>query len=561
MDETFEPEAGWYPPLEKLVPPDGRDHLGLVLAFPMPSRAEAHTANRMAKTFVQGAGYGEYRVLLINDTSHERQPILVPRPISDERNAPDNIFIPWLAMPTAKGHQEALQQIKDLIPQYDFIILGTGGSTNQGATGGLLELDLCEPPHFFDLTQIVDRFFFPAHIEIPEALIDRSVTYVHELPMEDHESIATVLMVDLEGSGNNSYVGFIGLDKSGAPDHRFMNATESVSPYASLKPVAVSRIDHIRSPSHAERTFGAFMGLVPESTTYASPETLFHYRRRKSDTQVGWAAGATFGVGAVIVNAIGSSFLPVDVAVFGAMMSALATPFVGMGGIILNYKWVFRKKKFSALFHENFKNGSPLAPMLEVPKTLPEIGSLSEHMTEEHSETNDALPLVHSVTTVKKIHKKSSAQYHAIRDRWLEYELDVVKFLDAPLMRDLSCDTTAQFFTAMHRSQTLIETIDDDSDFDVDLVKQFEVSVSDMNLAFERAEAFATQTGTDLLTPRKQKDFETAAQMLLIAHDEGASAAERMAALKQGRKILSKTVNTPRTIYGLIEGRINLIES
>jgi hypothetical protein len=534
--------------------PDGeRKPLGIVMAF-----AEANVTDRnseacnMMSSFIHGARGEGYSVLLINNAGWAKKQSIVKPKMDTSDGLIWTFALPWLKSPLAKDAASPVKKIEDFSRQYDFVILGLNND-------GLFDFDLCEEPVFFDVTNIVDRFVFSCAEVIPQSVQHKSVTYV---PANIHESYALGL---ISFDANREHASVLTIEHDGRPRINYGRRIARVA-HPDIPPVAFQQIGggvHALE-AYQKISFGALLGLVPQELIYCDEELANHYKENSvAEGIVGWGGAlVTYGaVNAATIMTVGMSEAFIFSGIFGVVPAFFAA-FASTSGY---ERFKRRLKKFTQTSNTQELPDMTQVPLIGTSKSFP---AFTVSVIQDEEPTSQPLQQATQTTnttvnikTVKRLYDQSIHRYNEIRDRWLDYELDIIKFLDAPLMRDLTYEPTAQFFTHMHRAQNLAEILSQSTDYDADIVDRFESFVAEMSLAFERAESAAVQTGADFLTPDKRKEFETATRLLTLANSESASPSERSSSLDQGRKMLNKSgVTAPAVVYGLLEGKIRMIE-
>lgn len=543
--------------------------LGYVMAFVCDYTQNEYSPQGAYYSFVHGAADQGYRVLLVNNLSFTRQPTGAPRATVLGDNV-HNVFLSWLTRaisPTA----EELTQFNLLLRQYDFILLGTGGSKIQGKNG-LFDLDLAQPFRGFDGRTLVDRFVVACGEKVDQSIVDKTVTYA-----TTNAPGVLPLLVTL---AKNEF-GFVTLDEKG--QLRISEFSTTFRP-KTLAPSAVSRERYAlpdfetgkrsewMNETYCKWVFAGMLNLLPAETLYVPASVLKHVnetkaKRSKYEKWVGWSVFSLPNVSVLVASLAGA------IEFEWLLISGLAGVITGGFSVfgvdrVVDNRILNAKPVQDVIIDQGAKICSSDTAELRYAKSFKAI-SASPTQQEEYSpesvvSTAPALPATPAtigVRTSQKVYKQALSQYKALRERWLEYELDILKFLSAPRMRDLSCTETAQFFTCMHRCQTLLDAMLGDDENDFELASQFESAVAEMAVAFELAEALAMQTGIDYLSIEKQKNFTTASKMIAVANDESASPTERSAAFHQGQKMLSKTVITPASVYGELGSKIKMLES
>ncbi|BBZ47034.1 hypothetical protein [Mycobacterium parmense] len=150
-----------------------------------------------------------------------------------------------------------------------------------------------------------------------------------------------------------------------------------------------------------------------------------------------------------------------------------------------------------------------------------------------------------------------TAQTHAATDaRWLDYEVDVAKLLDFPMMTDMREPLTIAFHRAMRRADLLRPERPDDLVGDRDAQLEYRDAVHEYVSAFEIAEAEAVRRRRSDFSADDQQRLARARHLLDLATDEAATRDERQNAYtRAGREIDGLIVLPPRA-RAAIERRI-----
>jgi hypothetical protein len=146
---------------------------------------------------------------------------------------------------------------------------------------------------------------------------------------------------------------------------------------------------------------------------------------------------------------------------------------------------------------------------------------------------------------------------HAATDiRWLDYETDIAKLLDFPMMTDMRQPLTIDFHRARSRADLLRPaTVDDLID---DRVAQLDYrdAVHGYVSAFDVAEAEAIRRRRSDFSEDGQQRLERAKQLLRMAADEAATLPERQNAYAKAQKEVEGLIALPAVTRAAIERRI-----
>ncbi|WKG02555.1 hypothetical protein [Mycolicibacterium sp. HK-90] len=137
--------------------------------------------------------------------------------------------------------------------------------------------------------------------------------------------------------------------------------------------------------------------------------------------------------------------------------------------------------------------------------------------------------------------------------RWLDYEIDIAKLLDFPLMTDMRDPLTMAFHKARGRADLLRpESV---ADLLPDRAAQLEYrdAVHDYVSAFDIAEAEAVRRRRSDFSAEAQERLARAQQLLRLASDDGATPQERQNAYTRAKKELDGLIVLPTATRASIE--------
>ncbi len=141
--------------------------------------------------------------------------------------------------------------------------------------------------------------------------------------------------------------------------------------------------------------------------------------------------------------------------------------------------------------------------------------------------------------------------------RWLEYELDVAKLLDFPLMTDMRDPLTIGFHKAKLRADFLRPVKAEDLLDDREAAAQYLAAVEDYVTAFNVAEAEATRRRRNDFSRDDQQRIARAQRLLRVASDSAATPQERQNAYDLAAKELDGLIVLPSTTQASIERGIS----
>lgn len=140
--------------------------------------------------------------------------------------------------------------------------------------------------------------------------------------------------------------------------------------------------------------------------------------------------------------------------------------------------------------------------------------------------------------------------------RWLDYELDIAKLLDFPLMTDMRDPLTMAFHKAKRHADLLRPEHPDDLVGDRAAQLEYRTAVHDYISAFEVAEAEAIRRRRSDFSEDDQQRLARAQNLLHLAQDEAATAQERQNAYARARKELDGLIALPGATRASLERRI-----
>jgi len=156
-----------------------------------------------------------------------------------------------------------------------------------------------------------------------------------------------------------------------------------------------------------------------------------------------------------------------------------------------------------------------------------------------------------------------TVEEHARTDkRWMEYELDVEKLLDFPLMTDMRDPLTTAFHKAKLRADLLRPAKAEDLLDDRESAAQYRTAVEDYASAFNAAEAEAVRRRRSDFSTEGRQRLARARSLLNVASDPGATPNEREQAYTLATKELDGLIVLPpatrkgieRGIAGQLDG-------
>jgi hypothetical protein len=140
--------------------------------------------------------------------------------------------------------------------------------------------------------------------------------------------------------------------------------------------------------------------------------------------------------------------------------------------------------------------------------------------------------------------------------RWLDYEVDIARLLDFPLMTDMRNPLTVAFHKAKQRADLLRPERPDDVLSDRSAHLEYRDGVHEYVSAFEIAETEAIRRRRSDFSEDDQQRLARAQNLLRLAQDEAASPQERQSAYARAGRELDGLIALPAAARAGIERRI-----
>ncbi|MEY8016232.1 hypothetical protein [Mycobacterium servetii] len=137
--------------------------------------------------------------------------------------------------------------------------------------------------------------------------------------------------------------------------------------------------------------------------------------------------------------------------------------------------------------------------------------------------------------------------------RWLDYELDVAKLLNFPVMTDMRDPLTVEFHKAKLRADLLRPVKAEDLLDDPEAAARYRGAVEDYVTAFQVAEAEAKRRRRNDFSRADQQRIARAQNLLRVASDRAASPQERQNAYERAGRELDGLIVLPTSTQAGIE--------
>jgi hypothetical protein len=151
---------------------------------------------------------------------------------------------------------------------------------------------------------------------------------------------------------------------------------------------------------------------------------------------------------------------------------------------------------------------------------------------------------------------KLLAEHDRTDARWLDYEVDIAKLLDFPLMTDMRNPLTVAFHKAKRQADLLRPERPEDLLGDRSAQLDYRDGVHDYVSAFEVAETEAIRRRRSDFSEDDQQRLARAQHLLRLAEDSAASPQERQHAYARATKELDGLIVLPAPVRASIEQRI-----
>lgn len=142
-----------------------------------------------------------------------------------------------------------------------------------------------------------------------------------------------------------------------------------------------------------------------------------------------------------------------------------------------------------------------------------------------------------------------------INRRWLDYELDVGKLIDYPVMTDVREPLTVAFLRAKRDADGLRPAAPADITSKARM-DEYRAAVNSFQIAFDVAEREAKRIKDRNFSGPERDRLARARKLLRIAEDEAATPAERQTAYKRARHELEGLIVLPEPTIAALEAKV-----
>ncbi|WP_055403800.1 MULTISPECIES: hypothetical protein [unclassified Mycobacterium] len=151
---------------------------------------------------------------------------------------------------------------------------------------------------------------------------------------------------------------------------------------------------------------------------------------------------------------------------------------------------------------------------------------------------------------------KLVAAHDGTDGRWLEYEVDIARLLDFPMMTDMRAPLTVAFHKAKRHADLLRPEPPETLLGDRNALAEYRDAVHEYVSAFEIAEAEAIRRRRSDFSADEQQRMARAQSLLHLAQDDAATREERQNAYARASKELDGLIALPAPARVSIERRI-----
>jgi hypothetical protein len=157
----------------------------------------------------------------------------------------------------------------------------------------------------------------------------------------------------------------------------------------------------------------------------------------------------------------------------------------------------------------------------------------------------------------RRVVERTIEEHDRTDTRWLDYELDVAKLLDYPLMTDMRDPLTERFHRAKLRADFLRPADTGDLVSDRDSAREYRDAVQEYVTAFDIAEAEAIRRRRSEFGDDEQERLSRAQRLLRVASDAAATTQERERAYQLARRELDGLIVLPERARVALERGIS----
>jgi hypothetical protein len=146
-------------------------------------------------------------------------------------------------------------------------------------------------------------------------------------------------------------------------------------------------------------------------------------------------------------------------------------------------------------------------------------------------------------------------EHDAVNRRWLDYELDVAKLIDFPMMSDVREPLTVAFLRAK-RDADALRPLEGEAILAKSRWDDYRNAVNAFAVSFDVAEKEAHRIKDSAFDQDGRQRLGTARKLVKIAENEAASPAERQTAYKRARRELDGLIVLPNVTLAALEQKV-----
>lgn len=184
--------------------------------------------------------------------------------------------------------------------------------------------------------------------------------------------------------------------------------------------------------------------------------------------------------------------------------------------------------------------------------------SWSRASERRHRRRVELYQLQHQESQAEEAHQAAAgsllAAHDAVNRRWLDYELDVGKLIDFPVMTDVREPLTVAFLRAKRQADGLRP--DAGETVPPTRLREYRDAVHGYEVAFDVAEREAIRIRDSKFAGPERRRLEVARKLLRIAADAAATPAERQTAYKRAKRELDGLIVLPPQTQAALERSI-----
>ncbi len=174
-----------------------------------------------------------------------------------------------------------------------------------------------------------------------------------------------------------------------------------------------------------------------------------------------------------------------------------------------------------------------------------------------HADELPAAPRPRDDAAPRRAITRAIEEHDRTDTRWLEYELDVAKLLDFPLMTDMRDPRTERFHRAKMRADFFRPAGVADLVDDRDATRDYLDAVQEYVTAFDVAEAEAIRRRRTGFSNEEQERLTRAQRLLRVSADTAATPQERERAYRLARRELDGLIVLPERARAALERGIS----